>query len=125
LITKSYNYSHLNFIGFVEDKVNDSQPANTANSDSISEESSNHESTKLKSPLQALLASTKLNPPSQSPLVADKSTEANESTRLNLPSQSPLAADESRAPHGSGQVGSPCKPDLIFFSGQIRLSNLY
>jgi hypothetical protein len=104
LITKSYNYSHLNFIGFVED---DSQPANTANSDSISEESSNHESTKLKSPLQALLASTKLNPPSQSPLVADKSTEANESTRLNLPSQSPLAADESTEANESTGLNLP------------------
>jgi len=107
LITKSYNYSHLNFIGFVEDKVNDSQPANTANSDSISEESSNHESTKLKSPLQALLASTKLNPPSQSPLVADKSTEANESTRLNLPSQSPLAADKSTEANESTRLNLP------------------
>ncbi|RGB35345.1 hypothetical protein C1646_759426 [Rhizophagus diaphanus] len=56
---------------FVEDEVNDSQPANTANSDSISEESSNHESTKLKSLSQALLANTKLNPPSQSPLAAE------------------------------------------------------
>jgi hypothetical protein len=98
LITKSYNYSHLNFIGFVEDEVNDSQPANTANSDSISEESSNHESTKLKSPPQALLVvnkSTKLNPPLQSPLAANESTETNKSTELNPPSQSPLAADES------------------------------
>lgn len=104
LITKSYNYSHLNFIGFVEDKVNDSQPANTANSDSISEESSNHESTKLKSPPQALLASTKLNPPSQSPLAADESTEANESTGLNLPPSTKVSAKKLPA---KSQVKSP------------------
>jgi hypothetical protein len=101
LITKSYNYSHLNFIGFVED---DSQPANTANSDSISEESSNHESTKLKSPPQALLASTKLNPPSQSPLAADESTEANESTGLNLPPSTKVSAKKLPA---KSQVKSP------------------
>ncbi|GES72957.1 hypothetical protein GLOIN_2v1840269 [Rhizophagus clarus] len=89
----------INNFCFVEDEVNDSQP--------ISEKSSNHESTKLKLPSQALLASTKLNPPSQSPLVADESTKANKSTELNLPSQLPLAADESTKSNGSTRLNLP------------------
>ncbi|GES90629.1 hypothetical protein GLOIN_2v1840269 [Rhizophagus clarus] len=89
----------INNFCFVEDEVNDSQP--------ISEESSNHESTKLKLPSQALLASTKLNLPSQSPLAADESTEANKSTELNLPSQSPLAADESTESNESTRLNLP------------------
>ncbi|GET03934.1 hypothetical protein GLOIN_2v1840269 [Rhizophagus clarus] len=89
----------INNFCFVEDEVNDSQP--------ISEESSNHESTKLKLPSQALLASTKLNLPSQSPLAADESTEVNKSTELNLPSQSPLAADESTESNESIRLNLP------------------
>ncbi|PKK63664.1 hypothetical protein RhiirC2_869659 [Rhizophagus irregularis] len=85
--------------GFVEDEVNDSQP--------ISEESSNHQSIKLKSPLQVLLVSTKLNPPSQSPLTADESTEANKSTELNPPLQSPLAADENTEFNESTRLNLP------------------
>ncbi|GES93703.1 hypothetical protein GLOIN_2v1840269 [Rhizophagus clarus] len=89
----------INNFCFVEDEVNDSQP--------ISEESSNHESTKLKLPSQALLASTKLNLPSQSSLAADESTEANKSTKLNLPLQSPLAANESTESNESTRLNLP------------------
>ncbi|GES90539.1 hypothetical protein GLOIN_2v1840269 [Rhizophagus clarus] len=86
----------INNFCFVEDEVNDSQP--------ISEESSNHESTKLKLPSQALLASTKLNLPSQSPLAADESTESNESTRLNLPPSTKVPTKKLPA---KSQVKSP------------------
>ncbi|CAB5393627.1 unnamed protein product [Rhizophagus irregularis] len=89
----------INNFWFVEDEVNDSQP--------ISEESSNHQSIKLKSPLQVLLVSTKLNPPSQSPLTADESTEANKSTELNPPLQSPLAADENTEFNESTRLNLP------------------
>jgi hypothetical protein len=58
----------------------------------------------LKSPLQALLASTKLNPPSQSPLAADESTEANKSTGLNLPPSTKVSAKKLPA---KSQVKSP------------------
>ncbi|GET03298.1 hypothetical protein GLOIN_2v1840269 [Rhizophagus clarus] len=92
-------WAKITLSGFVEDEVNDSQP--------ISEESSNHESTKLKLPSQALLASTKLNPLSQSPLAADESTEANKSTELNLASQSPLTADESTESNESTRLNLP------------------
>ncbi|GES82449.1 hypothetical protein GLOIN_2v1840269 [Rhizophagus clarus] len=86
----------INNFCFVEDEVNDSQP--------ISKKSSKHESTKLKLPLQALLASTKLNPPSQSPLAADESTESNESTRLNLPPSTKIPTKKLLA---KSQVKSP------------------
>ncbi|GBC29989.2 hypothetical protein GLOIN_2v1840269 [Rhizophagus irregularis DAOM 181602=DAOM 197198] len=89
----------INNFCFVEDEVNDSQP--------ISEESSNHESSKLKSPSQTLLASIKLNPLSQSPLAADESTKVNKSTELNPHSQSPLAADKSTESNKSTRLNLP------------------
>ncbi|UZO08135.1 uncharacterized protein OCT59_028399 [Rhizophagus irregularis] len=92
-------WAKTTLLGFVKDEVNDFQP--------ISEESSNHKSTKLKSPLQVLLANTKLNPPLQSPLAADESTEANKSTELNSPSQSPLAADENTEFNESTRLNLP------------------
>jgi hypothetical protein len=54
LITKLYNNLHINFIGAVVDgEDNNSQPADTANSDSIIGESSYHKSTELNPPPQA------------------------------------------------------------------------
>jgi hypothetical protein len=81
LITKLYNNLHINFIGAVVDgEDNNSQPADTANSDSIIRKSSYHKSTELNSPLQASQVtneSAKLNSLLQALPLANKNAELN------------------------------------------------
>ncbi|CAB5330371.1 unnamed protein product [Rhizophagus irregularis] len=89
---------------------NNSQTADTANSDSIIEESSYHKSTELNSPLQTPQVtneSAKLNSLSQSLLVANESAESN-----SPPQASPVAnkSDELNAPpvaNESNELNSP------------------
>ncbi|CAB5331892.1 unnamed protein product [Rhizophagus irregularis] len=89
---------------------NNSQTADTANSDSIIGESSYHKSTELNSPLQTPQVtneSAKLNSLSQSLLVANESAESN-----SPPQASPVAnkSDELNAPpvaNESNELNSP------------------